>query len=69
MSALSELQWFKSSFSEASGNACVEVAVRDDTQVAIRHSVYPDRRFSVGRMAFSSFVRAVQSDSLSISPL
>ncbi|MFD5450682.1 DUF397 domain-containing protein [Streptomyces sp. NPDC003470] len=67
MSALSELKWFKSSFSEASGNACVEVAVREDALVAIRHSVYPARGFSVDRTAFSSFVSAVRSGSLSIS--
>ncbi|MGM7443836.1 DUF397 domain-containing protein [Streptomyces tunisiensis] len=65
MSALPELKWFKSSFSEASGNACVEVAVHDDTQVAIRHSVYPDQGFSVGRAAFTSFVSAVRTDELS----
>jgi len=61
---LPELKWFKSSFSEASGNACVEVAVRNDSRVAIRHSVYPDRGFSVGRAAFTSFVSAVQTDEL-----
>lgn len=65
MSTLSELKWFKSSFSEASGNACVEVAVHNDTQVAIRHSVYPDRGFSVGRTAFTSFVIAVKFEALS----
>ncbi|MFF9488571.1 DUF397 domain-containing protein [Streptomyces sp. NPDC014676] len=67
MSVLSELKWFKSSFSEASGNACVEVAVRNDARVAIRHSVHPARGFTVGRTAFSSFVTAVRSGSLSIS--
>ncbi|MEV5933560.1 DUF397 domain-containing protein [Streptomyces sp. NPDC052079] len=67
MPALSELKWFKSSFSEASGNACVEVAVRDDARVAIRHSVYPAWGFSVDRTTFSSFVSAVRSGTLSIS--
>lgn len=68
MLALSELKWFKSSFSEASGNACVEIAVHVDARVAIRHSVYPARRFSVDRTAFSSFVNAIRSGSLGISP-
>ncbi|MFI1565608.1 DUF397 domain-containing protein [Streptomyces sp. NPDC020490] len=61
MPSLSELKWFKSSFSEASGNACVEIAFRDDARVAIRHSVHPARGFSVGRTAFSSFVDAIRS--------
>ncbi len=61
---MSELKWFKSSFSEASGNACVEVAVHDDERVAIRHSVYPARGFSVCGSAFNSFVNAVQSGNL-----
>ncbi|GAA0914067.1 DUF397 domain-containing protein [Streptomyces thermogriseus] len=61
---MSELKWFKSSFSEASGNACVEVAVHDDTRVAIRHSVYPDRGFSVGQTAFAAFVSAIQDNKL-----
>ncbi|WP_217162376.1 DUF397 domain-containing protein [Streptomyces sp. AC512_CC834] len=64
MSTLSELKWFKSSFSEASGNACVEVAVHDDERVAIRHSVFPARGFSVRRSTFTSLVNAVQSGSL-----
>ncbi|MEU6537679.1 DUF397 domain-containing protein [Streptomyces sp. NPDC047000] len=58
---MSELNWFKSSFSEASGNACVEIAVRDDTRIAIRHSVHPARGFSVGRGAFVAFVGAVRA--------
>lgn len=61
---MSELKWFKSSFSEASGNACVEVAVRNPTRMAIRHSVYPARGISVDRTAFSSFVSAIRSEAL-----
>ncbi|MFJ8468553.1 DUF397 domain-containing protein [Streptomyces swartbergensis] len=66
MPALSELQWFKSSFLEAFGNACAEVAVRDDARVAIRHSVYPARGFSVGRTAFISLVSAIRTGDLGI---
>lgn len=61
---MSELQWFKSSFSEASGNACVEIAVRDDTRIAIRHSVRPAQGFTVGRPAFTTFVAAVRTEDL-----
>ncbi|MFF5966203.1 DUF397 domain-containing protein [Streptomyces collinus] len=53
------------SSSEASGNACVEVAVRSDTRVAIRHSIYPARGLSVERMTFSSFVSATRAGALS----
>ncbi|NWF25165.1 DUF397 domain-containing protein [Streptomyces sp. PKU-EA00015] len=54
---MSELKWFKSSFSEASGNACVEVAVSDtDTDIAIRDSVFPHHTFTVDRRAFAAFV-------------
>ena len=61
---MSELQWFKSSFSEASGNACVEIAVSDDTRIAIRHSVHPTRGFTVGHPAFAAFIDAVRSMAL-----
>ncbi|MGW0701875.1 DUF397 domain-containing protein [Streptomyces sp. NPDC002867] len=54
---MSELKWFKSSFSEASGNACVEVAASDtDTDIAIRDSVFPHLTFTVDRRAFAAFV-------------
>ncbi|MEU4658585.1 DUF397 domain-containing protein [Streptomyces sp. NPDC023723] len=61
---MSELHWFKSSFSEASGNACVEVALREDEQVAIRHSVRPARALAVDRTAFGALVRAVRAGDL-----
>ncbi|MGW8066450.1 DUF397 domain-containing protein [Streptomyces ziwulingensis] len=64
MLTLSELKWFKSSFSEASGNACVEVAVCDDEQVAIRHSVHPSRGLTVGFSAFNALVQAVRAGTL-----
>ncbi|MBD3932827.1 DUF397 domain-containing protein [Streptomyces chumphonensis] len=55
-STLSELQWFKSSFSEASGNACVEVAIGEDGQILLRDSVFTARMTKVSRAAFSAFI-------------
>lgn len=56
---MNELNWKRSSFCGGGGNNCVEVAVRDDTRIAIRHSVHPNRGFSVDRGAFAAFVSAV----------
>ncbi|MEU9452581.1 DUF397 domain-containing protein [Streptomyces sp. NPDC048277] len=61
---MSDLKWFKSSFSEASGNACVEVAIHKDGQTSIRHSIYPTRAFTVSPTSFSSFVNAAKADCL-----
>ncbi|MHB9858882.1 DUF397 domain-containing protein [Streptomyces sp. YIM S03343] len=61
---MAELSWYKSSYSEEGGNNCVEVAVRDDMRIALRHSVYPARGFSVGQTAFSAFVNAVRVQAL-----
>ncbi|MEU3946666.1 DUF397 domain-containing protein [Streptomyces sp. NPDC029526] len=62
MSTVNELKWLKSSYSEASGNACIEFAACDESRIAIRDSVYPRRLFSVGRRAFTSFVTATRSE-------
>ncbi|MFB8114513.1 DUF397 domain-containing protein [Streptomyces sp. NPDC055962] len=37
-----DLHWVKSSFSDAGGNNCVEVAAMEDKRVAIRESDSPD---------------------------
>jgi len=58
---LSELEWIKSSFSEASGNACVEIAVRDDDEIAIRDSVFPARSIRVSRAALAALVADVRA--------
>ncbi|MEU7324018.1 DUF397 domain-containing protein [Streptomyces griseoviridis] len=58
------MKWFKSSFSEASGNACVEVAICDDTRIALRDSKSPAAQTSVTGTAFRSFVNAVRRETL-----
>jgi hypothetical protein len=50
------LLWFKSSRSEASGNACVEVARHPGHLVGIRDSVFPDRAITATRPAFDALV-------------
>jgi hypothetical protein len=61
---LVELKWKKSSYSEASGNACVEVAVRDAGIAGIRDSVCPARVLTTSRAALASFVAAIRSGAL-----
>ncbi|GAB2784810.1 hypothetical protein GCM10027073_16770 [Streptomyces chlorus] len=62
---MSDLKWFKSSFSEASGNACIEVAVHDSERMAIRDSVRPALAFAIDRTAFSLFVNAARAGAVS----
>ncbi|MCX5194220.1 DUF397 domain-containing protein [Streptomyces sp. NBC_00249] len=62
---MSELSWFKSSYSEASGNACVEVAVCEGDGVAIRDSVFPSRVITANRAALAALVVGAQA-SLSV---
>ncbi|MEW2074587.1 DUF397 domain-containing protein [Streptomyces sp. NPDC012403] len=52
----SELGWFKSSYSSAQGDDCVEVAVAEQT-VHVRDSKDVTRRpFAVGREGWDHFV-------------
>ncbi|MGW0751417.1 DUF397 domain-containing protein [Streptomyces sp. NPDC002587] len=53
---MSELKWFKSSHSEASGNACVEVAVCEGHGAAIRDSVFPARVITINRTALAALI-------------
>lgn len=57
---MSELVWFKSSYSDAGGNNCVEVAEFPD-DVAIRDSVYPDRVLRVRKATLSAFLAGVRA--------
>ncbi|MEU8622737.1 DUF397 domain-containing protein [Streptomyces sp. NPDC048623] len=59
---MSEPQWFKSSYSEASGNACVELATWGDGSAAVRDSVFPARVIPVRRAALAAFVAGVRGD-------
>ena len=55
-----ELNWLKSSFSEASGNNCVEVAATQEG-IALRESESPTEILSTGSGALSALLRRVKS--------
>jgi hypothetical protein len=57
------LKWIKSSYSEASGNNCVEVApVR--TGIAVRDSKRPANVIVTGRASFGALIESLRSGSL-----
>lgn len=56
-----ELIWTKSSFSEASGNACVEVATLADGAVALRESEDPDTVLTAGPGALRALLSSVRT--------
>ncbi|CAM5499259.1 hypothetical protein SALBM217S_05420 [Streptomyces griseoloalbus] len=60
---LPELRWTKSSYSEAAGNACVEVATAQDG-IAVRDSKHPATVFVTGRVSFSALIEGLRSGSL-----
>ena len=57
---MSELVWLKSSFSEAGGNNCVEVAA-DGDGIAIRESTDPARTLTTDRAAFRALLRTARA--------
>ncbi|WP_208605920.1 DUF397 domain-containing protein [Streptomyces albus] len=63
-SALSEPVWTKSSYSEAAGNACVEVAACDGEAVAIRDSVQPARSIRASRAALDALITGLRTGAL-----
>ncbi|MFE9883600.1 DUF397 domain-containing protein [Streptomyces scopuliridis] len=54
-------KWLKSSYSEASGNNCVEVAVEGQHFVALRDSTRPGHTVVTNRTAFRMLVRGLAS--------
>jgi hypothetical protein len=60
---LPELRWTKSSYSEAAGNACVEVATSRNG-IAVRDSKRPANVFVTGRASFGSLIESLRSGSL-----
>ncbi|KUM73898.1 DUF397 domain-containing protein [Streptomyces griseorubiginosus] len=60
---LLELRWTKSSYSEAAGNACVEVATSRD-KIAVRDSKRPANAFVTGRASFGALIEGLRSGSL-----
>ncbi|MER5357215.1 DUF397 domain-containing protein [Streptomyces sp. NPDC002785] len=57
-----ELNWLKSSFSEASGNNCVEVAAVEANHIALRESESPAAVISTNRAALRALVLGVKAD-------
>jgi hypothetical protein len=49
--------WLKSSFSEASGNACVEIAVTVGEGLALRESESPADVLTTDRAALGALIR------------
>ncbi|MEV7140278.1 DUF397 domain-containing protein [Streptomyces tauricus] len=56
---MTELTWLKSSFSEASGNNCVEVAATEDG-AALRESDDPGRILALPRAGLSALLVAIK---------
>ncbi|MFE4330093.1 DUF397 domain-containing protein [Streptomyces sp. NPDC056831] len=67
MSHVSGLHWQKSSFSEAGGNNCVEVAAAEGTGIAIRESECPERIVTTNRAAVRALVLGVRADWVGLS--
>ena len=64
---MSELKWLKSSFSEASGNNCVEVASVEANVIALRESESPTVVISTNRAALRALVLGVKTGQAEIS--
>ncbi|MFG3077054.1 DUF397 domain-containing protein [Streptomyces sp. NPDC048225] len=60
---MSALKWFKSSYSEASGNNCVEVA-RTQSGVALRDSKRPMDVIVMDLASLGALIESLRSDSL-----
>lgn len=60
---LPELRWTKSSYSEAAGNACVEVATSSNG-IAVRDSKRPADVIVMGRASFDALIESLRSVSL-----
>ncbi|MCX4964963.1 DUF397 domain-containing protein [Streptomyces sp. NBC_00654] len=56
-----ELNWTKSSFSEASGNACVEVAAYSVSAIALRESDSPAVILSTNRAALRALIVGIKA--------
>ncbi|MER5982198.1 DUF397 domain-containing protein [Streptomyces sp. NPDC001787] len=58
---MSDLHWVKSSFSDAGGNNCVEVAAVEGDGVALRESDNPGVLLITSQSALRALVLAVRS--------
>ncbi|MDX3713063.1 DUF397 domain-containing protein [Streptomyces europaeiscabiei] len=59
---MTRLKWIKSSFSEAAGNACVEIATPSPEGIALRESESPARVLTTDRTALRALVRSVKAE-------
>ncbi|MFF1913829.1 DUF397 domain-containing protein [Streptomyces sp. NPDC058239] len=59
---MSDLHWVKSSFSDAGGNNCVEVAAVEHERVAIRESDSPAALLVTSRTALGALARGLKVD-------
>lgn len=57
---MSGLHWLKSSFSDAGGNNCVEVAAAEGEGIAIRESERPDVILTTSQTALRALVLGVK---------
>ncbi|MFD4901566.1 DUF397 domain-containing protein [Streptomyces sp. NPDC058411] len=57
----SDLHWVKSSFSDAGGNNCVEVADVDGHSIALRESDSPTVVLSTNRAALRALVLGIKT--------
>lgn len=57
-------RWVKSSFSDAGGNNCVEVASAQEGDVALRESEDPDRVVVASRRAMAAMLTTVKTANL-----
>ncbi|MFF3503093.1 DUF397 domain-containing protein [Streptomyces sp. NPDC003247] len=55
------LKWIKSSFSEAAGNACVEIATPSPNGIALRESESPVRVLNTDRAVLGALIRGVKA--------
>lgn len=60
---LPELRWIKSSYSEAAGNACVEIAASRDG-IAVRDSKRPADVIVMGRASLGALIEGLRAGSL-----
>ncbi|MFF1649720.1 DUF397 domain-containing protein [Streptomyces sp. NPDC058240] len=58
---MSDLRWVKSSFSDAGGNNCVEVAAVEDEGIALRESDSPGTVLIISQSALRALLFAVKS--------
>ncbi|WP_413801588.1 DUF397 domain-containing protein [Streptomyces iranensis] len=60
---MSTLSWRKSSFSDAGGNNCIEIAI-DSVDIAVRESFEPDTTITTTQITLRDFIRGVKGGRL-----